>query len=225
MTSEESFVAGTVVILGGHGQIARHLIRLLAAAGHRAVGVIRNPAHADDIRKDGGEPLVFDLEHESAAALAAQVAGSDAIVFAAGAGPGSGPARKITVDRNGAVLAADAAELAGIRRVVIVSALAADDFEVGSDEVFQLYLRAKSEADELVRSRDLDWTIVRPGGLTDEEPTGRVRVAFRTGPGSIPRADVAAVLLELLAGEVAVRRQFELISGDEPIRTALADLR
>ena len=214
----------TVVIIGGHGQIARLLIRRLAAAGHRALAVIRRPEHSEDVRADGGEPVLFDLENETAAALAQQIAGADAIVFAAGAGPGSGSARKITVDRNGALLAVDAAELAGIARVVIISALAADDFEVGSDDVFQLYLRAKSEADALVRERDLDWTIVRPGGLTDDRPHGRVRAAENTGPGSVPRADVADVVFELLNGRRAVRRQFELISGDEEIPAALARL-
>lgn len=213
-----------VVILGGHGQIARHLIRLLAADGHRGIGVIRRPEQSDDIRADGGEPLVFDLENQTAAALAAQIPGADAIVFAAGAGPGSGSARKMTVDRDGALLAADAAELAGIRRLLVVSALATDDYEVGSDDIFQVYLRAKSEADALIRDRDLDWTIVRPGGLTDDAPTGLVQVATSTGPGSVPRADVAAVLLELLVEGRAIRRQFELISGEDAIPAALAAL-
>jgi uncharacterized protein YbjT (DUF2867 family) len=211
----------TVAVVGGHGQIARLLLRRLAADGHRGLGVIRREEQAADIRADGGEPVLFDLESESAAALAERIAGADAVVFAAGAGPGSGSARKMTVDRNGALLAADAAELAGITRLLVVSALAADDFEVGSDEIFQVYLRAKSEADALIRDRDLDWTIVRPGGLTDEPPTGRVRIAERTGPGSVPRADVAEVLLELLVGGGAVRRQFELISGADPIPAAL----
>ncbi len=224
MTSETAARPLRVVIVGGHGQIARLLIRLLAAHGHRGVGVIRREEQADDVRADGGEPLLFDLEAQTAAALAEQISGADAVVFAAGAGPGSGPARKMSVDRDGALLAADAAELAGIRRLVVVSAIAADDFEVGSADVFQVYLRAKSEADALIRGRDLDWTIVRPGGLTDDEPTGSVRVAEQTGRGSIPRADVAAVLLELLVADRAVRRQFELISGDEAIPAALTRL-
>ena len=128
--------------------------------------------------------MVFDLENQTAAELAELVTGADALVFAAGAGPNSGPARKMTVDRDGAILLADAAELAGVRRYVVISALAADDFVVGSEEVFQIYLRAKAEADEIVRSRDLDWTIVRPGGLTDDR-------SHRTGPGR--RAAPAAV--------------------------------
>ena len=157
-----------VVFAGGHGQIALLAQRRLAAEGHQPIGLIRTPEYADELRAFGAEPVIFDLENQTAAELAELIKGADALVFAAGAGPNSGPARKMTVDRDGAILLADAAELAGIRRYVVISALAADDFVVGSEEVFQIYLRAKAEADEIVRSRDLDWTIVRPGGLTDD---------------------------------------------------------
>ena len=214
----------TVVFAGGHGQIALLAQRRLAAEGHRPVGLVRNPDHADDLRAVGAEPVIFDLEHQTAAELAEIVAGADALVFAAGAGPGSGSARKMTVDRDGAILLADAAGLAGIRRYVVVSAMAADDFVVGSEEVFQIYLRAKAEADEIVRSRDLDWTIVRPGGLTDDDATGAVQVAERTGRGQIPRDDVADIVVRLVVDGTGVRSQFEVISGDTPIAEALAAL-
>ena len=214
----------TVVFAGGHGQIALLAQRRLAAEGQRPVGLIRNPDHAEDLRAVGAEPVVFDLERQTAAELAEilQEQGADALVFAAGAGPGSGTARKMTVDRDGAILLADAAELAGIGRYVVISAIAADDFEVGSGEVFQVYLRAKSEADEIVRSRPLDWTIVRPGRLTDEPATGRVQVAGQTERGPIPRDDVAELVVRLLVDGTGVRRQFEVISGDTPIAAALA---
>jgi uncharacterized protein YbjT (DUF2867 family) len=213
-----------VVFAGGHGQIALLAQRRLAAEGHQPVGLIRKPAHGDDLRAVGSEPVVFDLENQTAAELAELVRGADALVFAAGAGPSSGPARKMTVDRDGAILLADAAELAGVRRYVVISALAADDFVVGSTEVFQIYLRAKAEADEIVRSRDLDWTIVRPGGLTDEQATGRVRIATSTGRGQIPRDDVAEIVTRLVVDGTGVRQQFEVISGDTPIPDALTAL-
>ena len=222
MTSETRVL--TVVVVGGHGQIAQLLLRRLAAAGHRGVAVIRNPEHAEELRALGAEPLIFDVERETAAALAAAIPGADALVFAAGAGPNSGAARKLTVDRDGAVLTADAAELAEIRRLIVISAIAADEYVLGSEDVFQVYLRAKSEADATVRARDLDWTIVRPGGLTDEEPTGAVRVGVSTGRGSIPRADVAALVLELLISGAAVHQQFEVVSGDTPIAEAVGTL-
>ena len=187
MSSETADERGLrVVFAGGHGQIALLAQRRLAAEGHRPVGLIRKPEHADELRAVGAEPVVFDLENQTAAELAELVRGADALVFAAGAGPNSGPARKMTVDRDGAILLADAAELAGVRRYVVISALAADDFVVGSEEVFQIYLRAKAEADEIVRSRDLDWTVVRPGGLTDAEATGLVQVADEHRPRSDP---------------------------------------
>ncbi len=213
-----------VVIAGGHGQIALIVERLLTEAGHEAVGIVRSADQTADLAAVGAETLVLDLEHVDLEALAAALAGADAVVFAAGGGPSSGAARKLTVDRDAAVLLADAAARAGIRRYVMISAISADSFDPESDEVFQVYLRAKSEADTALRSRDLDWTIIRPGGLTDDPPTGRVQVAETAGSGSIPRADVAAVVVEVLLSGAAVRAQFELVSGDVEIRPALAGL-
>jgi uncharacterized protein YbjT (DUF2867 family) len=212
-----------VAIAGGHGQIALIIERLLSEAGHEAVGIIRNPEHAADLLVAGGLPLVLDLESTDVDTLATDLDGVDAVVFAAGGGPSSGAARKLTVDRDAAILLADAAERRGISRYVMISALATDDFEPDSEDVFQIYLKAKSEADADLRRRDLDWTVIRPGGLTNDPPTGTVQVAESTGPGTIPRADVAAVVVEALVNRRAVRQQFELISGDVPIGEALTD--
>ncbi len=218
-----------IIIAGGHGQIALLLAGQLAAAGHQPVGIIRKPEQTSDLEAARATALVADLEQSSVADLAAQLAGADAVVFAAGAGPSSGAERKLTLDRDGAILLADAAGQAGVRRYVIISALATDDFDpalAGDDstEVFQVYLRAKSEADAYVRGTDLDWTVVRPGGLTDDPATGTVTLAESTGRGSVPRADVAAVVAALLTTGAGVRRQFELISGDQPIAAAVAAL-
>lgn len=210
-----------VVIAGGHGQIALHLERLLAARGDTAVGIIRNPDHAPDLLEAGATPVVLDLESASVDQVSAAISGADAVVFAAGAGPGSGAARKDTVDRAAAVLLADAAQAAGVRRYVMVSAYGADSYDPDSSEVFQVYLRAKSEADADLRRRDLDWTIVRPGGLTDAAPAGLVTVGDSVGRGSIPRADVAAVLVAVLDRADTVGKQFELIGGPTPIADAL----
>jgi len=212
-----------VAIAGGHGQIALIIERLLSEAGHEAVGIIRNPEHAADLLVAGGLPLVLDLESTDVDTLATDLDGVDAVVFAAGGGPSSGAARKLTVDRDAAILLADAAERRGISRYVMISALATDDFEPDSEDVFQIYLKAKSEADADLRRRELDWTVIRPGGLTNDPPTGTVQVAESTGPGRIPRADVAAVVVEALVNRRAVRQQFELISGDVPIGEALPD--
>jgi len=213
-----------IVIAGGHGQIALHLERLLAARGDSAVGLVRNPDHSADLQAAGATPVVVDLEQATVDQLAASLTGADAVVFAAGAGPGSGADRKDTVDRAAAALLADAAQAAGVRRYVMVSAMGADGYDPNSTEVFQVYLRAKAQADADLRGRDLDWTVVRPGGLTNSAPTGLVTVGESTGRGSVPRADVAAVLLAVLDHPATVGRQFELISGPTPISEALNQL-
>ena len=218
-----------IVIAGGHGQIALKLSRLLAAAGHQPVGLIRQPDQADELRSAGAEPLVLDLELSSLDDVGLAIDGADAVVFAAGGGPNSGAARKLTIDRDGASLLAQAAVSAGVRRYVMISAIGADDFDPeaadpDTGDVFQVYLRAKSEADAFLRETGLDWTVVRPGGLTDDPATGSVQLADSTGRGTIPRADVAALVAACLVDGRAVGRQFEAISGSDPIDQALHDL-
>ncbi|GAA4287377.1 SDR family oxidoreductase [Georgenia daeguensis] len=214
-----------IVIAGGHGKIARILSRHLADRGDDVVGLIRNPDHAADLRAAGAEPVVFDLEKGTADELARIVEGADAVVFAAGAGPGSGAARKDTVDRGGAVLLADAAEAAGVRRYVMVSSMGAGRGGAGiEDEVFAAYQEAKKAADEDLMSRDLEWTVIRPGGLTDEPGTGKVTMAPETGRGTIPREDVARVICAVLDDPASDGVVTEVISGDERIAVALADL-
>ncbi|KHL12012.1 putative NADH-flavin reductase [Mumia flava] len=210
-----------IAIAGGHGQIALLLTRALAESGHQVRSLIRNPEHADEVRTAGAEPVVTDLEDTTATRLSEVLAGCDAVVFAAGAGPGSGIERKWTVDRDGAVLLAAGAQLAGAFRYVLVSSMGAGSPTPEMDEIFQVYLQAKGEAEDAVRDSALDWTIVRPGMLTDDPPTGGVRVGESVGRGPIPRADVAAVLAATLEHDGTVGRTFELISGETPIPEAL----
>jgi nucleoside-diphosphate-sugar epimerase len=211
------------VIAGGHGKIALRLERLLAGRGDEAVGLIRNPAQAGDLRAVGAEPVVLDLESASVDEVATVLRGADAAVFAAGAGAGSGVERKLTVDRDAAVLLADAAEKAGVRRFLIVSSRGADPEATGSDPVFTAYRRAKGAADEAIRARTagLDWTVLRPGGLTDAPGTGRVDLAPSTDRGSVPRDDVAAVLMALLDTPATAGLTLELISGDITVEEAV----
>ncbi|MFF4927101.1 NAD(P)H-binding protein [Kitasatospora sp. MY 5-36] len=212
------------VIAGGHGQIALHLERLLAARGERPAGIIRRPEQAQDLVDAGAEPLLLDLEAATATRLAALLTGADAVVFAAGAGPGSGAARKNTVDRDAAVLLADAAELAGVRRYLMVSAMAADaEARFPADEVFETYLRAKGAADDAVRARTaLDWTVLRPGRLTDGPGTGLVRLAPSVDRGAVDRADVAAVLAALLREPGTAGLTLELVAGNATVEEAVA---
>ncbi|MEV5490538.1 SDR family oxidoreductase [Streptomyces bobili] len=210
-----------IVIAGGHGQIALRLERLLAARGVEVAGIVRKAEQSDDLRAVGAEPVVLDLESASAEQVADVLRGADAAVFAAGAGPGSGTARKETVDKGAAVLFADAALRAGVRRFLVVSSYGADAGHRG-DEVFDVYQRAKGEADAYVQSLNgLDWTILRPGSLTDDTGTGLVRLEARTGPGPVPRDDVAAVLAELLDTPATAGLTLELISGSTPVPVAV----
>ncbi|MEU1627774.1 NAD(P)H-binding protein [Streptomyces sp. NPDC020096] len=212
-----------IVIAGGHGKIAQRLERLLTARGDSAAGIIRNPDHAEDLRANGADPIVCDLEKAAVDEVAGQLHGADAVVFAAGAGPGSGAARKQTVDHAAAVLFADAAERAGVRRYLIVSSMgASSEPPPGTDPVFAAYLRAKAAADDDIRSRPgLDWTVLRPGSLTDQPGTGHVTLAERTGRGSVPRDDVAAVLAALLDEPGTAGRTLELTEGPVPIDEAV----
>jgi uncharacterized protein YbjT (DUF2867 family) len=210
-----------VVIAGAHGKIGMLLGRLLADRGDRVRGLVRNPAHSDDLRDAGMEPVVCDLEADDADVPAA-VRGADAIVFAAGAGPGSGAERKRTMDYGGAVKLIEAARGENVRRYVIVSSMGADNPPPeGEGDVFGEYLRAKAGADEKLRESGLDYTIVRPGRLTDDAGTGSVTIAEQVERGEVPREDVAAVLAAVLAAPNTIGKAFGLVSGDAPIDEAV----
>ncbi|MFE2857156.1 SDR family oxidoreductase [Streptomyces lavendulae] len=213
-----------IVIAGGHGQIALRLEPLLAARGYEVAGIIRDPEQGGDLRAAGAEPVLCDLESASVEHVAGILQGADVAVFAAGAGPGSGAERKDTVDRAAAVLFADAAERARVRRFLMVSSMGADARHDGG-EVFDFYLRAKGEADDHLRTRlGLEWTILRPGALTDDAGTGLVRLEARPGRGPVPREDVAAVLAELVDTPATAGLTLELVSGSTPVSVAVKDV-
>lgn len=212
-----------MIIAGGHGQIALLLERLLVDRGDQAVGIVRKTEQLDDLVDLGAEAVVLDLEQATVTEVAEVLAGADAAVFAAGAGPGSGAARKQTVDFAAAALFAGAAERAGVRRHIQISGMGLDRADdPGTDEVFAAYLRAKAAAEEDLKARDLDWTILRPGRLTNEPGTGHVNLAESVSRGAVSRADVAAVVLALLDHPETAGRTFELVAGDSPIETVLA---
>jgi nucleoside-diphosphate-sugar epimerase len=211
-----------VVIAGGHGKIGLQLGKLLAERGDRVRGLIRKPEQADDLVEGGIEPVLCDLEAESD--VAAKVRRADAIVFAAGAGPGSGAERKWTLDYGGVAKLIEAAQAESVRRYTMVSSMGADDPPAKGGGVFGEYLRAKAKADRELQASGLDYTIVRPGSLTDDPPTGKVTVGDGLEKGEIPRADVVAVLAAALPAANTVGKTFELISGETPVEEAVASL-
>ena len=208
-----------IVVAGGHGKIAMLLHPILRERGHTVRALIRNPDHAEEVRQAGAEPVVCDIEQVDDISEAAGKA--DAVVFAAGAGPGSGAARKLTMDRDGATKLIAAAKKNGIPRYVMISAMGADRPRPDAGDVFKVYLIAKAEADRAVRESGLDYTILRPGGLTDDAPTGRIALAPELPRGQIPRADVATAVAESLEPPATIGKQWELVSGETSIREAL----
>jgi uncharacterized protein YbjT (DUF2867 family) len=211
-----------VVIVGGHGQIALRLAKLLAERGDSPRGIIRKTEQADDLEAIGAEPIVLDIENVDD--IDDAFAGADAVVFAAGAGAGSGPARKLTVDYGGAVKSAEAAIAKEIRRFVIVSAIGANHPERWSEEM-KPYYEAKADADKFVAESGLDYTIVRPGRLTDDPGTGKVDLGDGDGgSGAVTRDDVALVIAEVLRADNTIGKSFDVLNGDTPVAEALAAL-
>jgi uncharacterized protein YbjT (DUF2867 family) len=210
-----------VAIAGGHGKIGLLLTTLLAERGDRVLSIVRKPEHSDHVATAGGEPVLIDLEHAEADELAQAISDADAVVFAAGAGSGSGAARKETVDYGAAVLLVKAAHIANATRYVMISSMAADADHEG-EEVFNVYLRAKGRADDELAESGLEYTIVRPGALTDDRPTGLVEIGDTVERGEIPRGDVAAVIAACLAQPETIGRTFEVVSGADQIEAALS---
>jgi uncharacterized protein YbjT (DUF2867 family) len=215
-----------IAVAGAHGQVALLLNRVLADAGHEVVGLVRNPDHLDDVARSGAGGVVCDLETTHTDDVRTVVDGVDAVVFAAGAGPGSGPERKHTVDRGAAVLLAEAARRASVHRYVLLSSMGVESVRgtqpADDEDVFTTYLRAKLAAEDAVRATDLAWTVLRPGSLTDDPGTGLVRLAPQVPPGRVTRADVAAVLAALVTEPRTAGQVLELVQGDQPVDLAVA---
>ncbi|WP_026820146.1 SDR family oxidoreductase [Arthrobacter castelli] len=214
-----------IAIIGGHGKIAMSLTRQLAARGDEVLSVFRNPDHGQDVLEAGGTPLVFDVETSDAESLAENLDGFDAVVFAAGGGPESGVERKKTVDHGGSVLSAKAAAKAGVSRFVQVSAISVDEpVPADAGEQWAAYVEAKRSADEELKKTSLDWTILRPGGLTNDSGTGSIQLAEKLERGQVPREDVAATIIAVLDEPGSAGKVWELVGGDTPIAEAVRSL-
>ena len=221
---EEDGAMTRVAIVGAHGKVAQQLMRILYDRGDEFVGVVRNDEHGEDVFRLGGEGALLDIEAASAEQLAIPFTGCDVVVFSAGAGPGSGVERKRTVDYAGSVKSVQAAIIAGVRRFIQVSAWGVDNpVAEDADEQWAAYVAAKRDADAVLRQSGLDWTILRPGALTYDEGTGRVRLGPTVPRGSIARADVAALITACMDEPHSIGKQWEVIAGETPIAEAVRD--
>ena len=215
-----------IVIIGGHGKVALLTAPLLVAAGHEVISIIRNPAQADDVAATGARPLVLSVEDAGTEEFTRALTGADAVVWSAGAGGKGGPQRTDAVDRAAAIRSMEAAAAAGVRRYVMVSFIGAYG-DVAADHPLRAYAIAKITADRHLQSTDLDWTILGPGLLTQDEPTGSITVA-RLEPGaassSAPtsRGNVARVIAAVLAEPASIGRVIPFYDGDTPIARAVA---
>jgi uncharacterized protein YbjT (DUF2867 family) len=212
-----------VAIAGGAGKVGRRLIRELVEAGNRVRSLDRNPGYVATIRAARAEPVTVDLERDGLPVIAMAIEGVDAVVFAVGAGPGSGPEPKWTIDYAGALKLMAAASIAGVSRYVMLSSVGADP-DADGDDTFAVYLRAKGRADEELRNSGLDYTIVRPTRLTDDPGEGRVEAGESVERGTISRDDVADVLATVLRADTAIGKTFEVTSGQTPIEGAITAL-
>ncbi|MEU5629765.1 SDR family oxidoreductase [Streptomyces tendae] len=213
----------TVAIIGAHGKIGRRLVRLLAQRGDKAIGIVRRADQVDFIAELGGTGVLLDIESATVEELAEALTGADAVVFTAGAGAGSGPLRKRTVDYGGSVLAQAAAPPAGVRRFIQISGMGVDDPVAPDSGDWAAYPGAKSDADRRLRSSGLQWTILRPGTLTDAPSSGQISLAKSTGPGSVSRDDVAELIAACLDAPASAGNQWEVREGSAPVAQAVTE--
>ena len=211
-----------VAVVGGHGQVARHLHPALVRRGHTPVALVRKASYRADLEELGAEVRILDIEQQDADAFAEAFAGCDAVVFAAGGGPDGNIERKRTVDLEGSLKSIDGCGRAGISRFVQISAISVDDpLPEDTAPVWRAYAEAKRDADAALRESDLDWTIVRPGRLTDEPATGLVDLGEAVERSEVPRADVAEVVAAVVDDPRSSQRQWTLVSGDTPVADAV----
>ncbi len=210
-----------VAIIGGHGKVALHLTKILTGQGHEVSSLFRNPDHSGDVEQAGATPVVADLAELSKDQMAEVFRGHDAVVWSAGSG-GSSPEATYAVDRDAAIRSMDAAKDAAVGRYVMVSYLGASkDHGVPEDNDFFHYAEAKAAADEHLRSSELAWTILGPGGLTTDAGTGKIEVSSKPKNDSVPREDVAHVAAVVLGNLGTVDKTIEFTSGDTPIDEAI----
>jgi nucleoside-diphosphate-sugar epimerase len=211
-----------IAIVGGHGKVALHLIHVLRRSDHTPVALVRNEDYRAELEERGAEVRLLDIERQGAGDFAAAFEGCDAVVFAAGGGPDGNIERKRTVDLEGSLKSIEGARQAGITRFVQISAIGVDDpLPADTSDVWRAYVEAKRDADAALRTSSLDWTILRPGRLTDDPATGLVSLGADVTRGDVTRADVAAVVAAVLDVDSTIGKQWNLVNGDTPVNEAV----
>ncbi|MDC3417622.1 SDR family oxidoreductase [Aquibacillus salsiterrae] len=213
-----------ILVVGANGQIGKHLVRFIQESEHEAKAMIRNEAQSSYFTELGAETVVVDLEGDTKE-IAKAAEGVDAIVFTAGSGPHTGKDKTIMIDLDGAVKTIEAAKLAGVKRFVMVSSFDTTREAIQeANESFAPYVAAKHYADEWLKATDLDYTIVHPGGLTNDSGTGKVNVAVKVDRGQVPREDVASVIFSSLVDANTIGEEFQVVSGETPVKEAVKSL-
>jgi uncharacterized protein YbjT (DUF2867 family) len=211
-----------IAIVGGHGQVARHLLHVLRRADHTPVALVRREEYRQELEERGADVRLLDIERQGASDFAAAFDGCRAVVFAAGGGPDGNVERKRTVDLEGSLKSIEGARQAGIDRFVQISAIGVDDpLPEDTAEVWRAYVEAKRDADAALRGSGLAWTILRPGRLTDQTATGLVSLGPQVPRGDVTRADVAAVVAAVLDVDSTIGKQWDLVNGDTPVEEAV----
>lgn len=222
-TDDERNHTMKVFVIGAAGKVGRRLATLLTARGDEVTGMHRRPEQAEVIAATGAVPVLGDLIADGADALAATMAGHDAVVFSAGA-HGTGQDQTTLIDGRGLEKAADAAAQAGVERFVLVSAFPEAHRGGATSEGFEHYMRVKKTADIALTRTDLDWVIVRPGILRDEPGDGRVTAGLAVEYGDVRRDNVAAFIDAALHDPTLSRVIVELVDGATPVATAVAEV-
>lgn len=210
-----------VLVVGANGNTGKQIVNLLLENDHEVRAMVRAPEQAEEFSKMGAKPVIADLEQDVNFA----VEGCDAVIFAAGSGPDTGEEKTLSVDRDGAIKLIKACEQNAVNRFVMLSSIGADNPEEGPSKL-QTYLKAKADADEKLKKSNLNYTIIRPGRLSDNEMTGKISADKKLDKkeGEISRADVASTIVASLLNENTYRKTFEILSGEQSIGVALATL-
>ncbi|WP_270996010.1 SDR family oxidoreductase [Listeria seeligeri] len=202
-----------VLVIGANGKIGRHLVEKLSMEkGFFVRAMVRKAEQVEALEKLGAKPIIADLKKDFIYAYDE----IEAVVFTAGSGGHTPPEETIKIDQDGAIKAIEFAKERGVRRFIIVSSYGADNPENGPESLVH-YLKAKAKADEALKSSGLDYTIIRPVGLSDDAETGKVAEVSGAPKTSIPREDVASFITEALAQKSSIHQTYTIESGETPV--------